>query len=334
MTDSTLTKPAAVETHSRISYMDAIVQGQTEEMHRDERVILMGEDLVIYGDGGVLNAFDHEGRVLNTPISENSFTGIAVGAAMTGLRPIVALSIASFMYLASDQIINQAGKLRYMTGGQMQVPAVFRCTLYHNGALAAQHSDRPYPLFMNAPGLKIIAPSTPSDMKGLMKSAIRDDDPVLIFEDNNLWTSKELVPTDPDFLVPIGKADIKQAGTDITLVTISGCLKPGLAAAKALAEEGISVEVIDPRTLVPLDKETILQSVAKTGRLVVVDNANRTCNAAAEIAATVAEEGFESLRKPILRLSTPDVHIPFSPALEKALYPTKESIMAGIRRLV
>ena len=334
MTDSTLTKPAAVETHSRISYMDAIVSAQIEEMQRDKRVILMGEDLVVYGDGGVLEAFGKEGRVINTPISENSFTGMAVGAAMTGIRPVVALSIASFMYLASDQIINQAGKLRYMTGGQMQVPAVFRCTLYHNGALAAQHSDRPYPLFMNAPGLKIIAPSTPSDMKGLMKSAIRDDDPVLIFEDNNLWTSKELVPTDPDFLVPIGKADIKQAGTDITLVTISGCLKPGLAAAKALAEEGISVEVIDPRTLVPLDKETILQSVAKTGRLVVVDNANRTCNAAAEIAATVAEEGFESLRKPILRLSTPDVHIPFSPALEKALYPTKESIMAGIRRLV
>ena len=334
MTDSTLTTPAAVETHSRISYMDAIVSAQIEEMQRDKRVILMGEDLVVYGDGGVLEAFGKEGRVINTPISENSFTGMAVGAAMTGIRPVVALSIASFMYLASDQIITQAGKLRYMTGGQMQVPAVFRCTLYHNGALAAQHSDRPYPMFMNAPGLKIIAPSTPSDMKGLMKSAIRDDDPVLIFEDNNLWTSKELVPTDPDFLVPIGKADIKQAGTDITLVTISGCLKPGLAAAKALAEEGISVEVIDPRTLVPLDKETILQSVAKTGRLVVVDNANRTCNAAAEIAATVAEEGFESLRKPILRLSTPDVHIPFSPALEKALYPTKESIMAGIRRLV
>ena len=325
---------AQAETHTRISYMDAIVQSQIEEMQRDKRVILMGEDLMVYGDGGILEAFGKEGRVLNTPISENSFTGMAVGAAMTGLRPVVALSIASFMYLASDQIINQAGKLRYMTGGQMQVPAVFRCTLYHNGALAAQHSDRPYPLFMNAPGLKIIAPSTPADMKGLMKSAIRDNDPVIMFEDNNLWTSKELVPTNPDVLVPIGKADIKQTGTDVTLVTISGCLKPGLAAAKALAAEGISVEVVDPRTLVPLDKETIMQSVAKTGRLVVVDNANRTCNAAAEIAATVAEEGFESLKKPILRLSTPDVHIPFSPVLEKSLYPTKDSIMTAIRKLV
>lgn len=334
MATTELKTPTHTETHTRISYMDAIVSAQIEEMHRDERVILMGEDLVVYGDGGVLEAFGQQGRVINTPISENSFTGMAVGAAMTGLRPVVALSIASFMYLASDQIINQAGKLRYMTGGQMQVPAVFRCTLYHNGGLAAQHSDRPYPLFMNAPGLKIIAPATPSDMKGLMKSAIRDNDPVLIFEDNNLWTSKESVPTDPDYLVPIGKADIKREGTDLTLVTISGCLKPGLAAAKALALEGISVEVVDPRTLVPLDKDTIMQSVAKTGRLVVVDNANRTCNAAAEIAATVAEEGFESLKKPIRRLSTPDVHIPFSPVLEKTLYPTKESIMAAIRELV
>ena len=325
---------AQAETHTRISYMDAIVQSQIEEMRRDKRVILMGEDLVVYGDGGILEAFGKEGRVLNTPISENSFTGMAVGAAMTGLRPVVALSIASFMYLASDQIINQAGKLHFMTGCQMQVPAVFRCTTFHDSFIAAQHSDRPYPMFMNAPGLKIIAPTTPADMKGMLKSAIRDNDPVVVFEDKNLWTVKGDVSTDPDHLVPIGKADIKKTGSDVTLVAISGCRLEAMKAAEALEDEGISVEVIDPRTLVPLDKETIINSVAKTGRLVIVDSANRTCNAAAEIAAIVAEEAFESLKKPIQRLSTPDVHIPFSPALETQLYPSKASIMAAVKKIL
>jgi acetoin:2,6-dichlorophenolindophenol oxidoreductase subunit beta len=317
----------------RMSYMDAIVQAQIEEMERDERVILMGEDLAIYGDGKVLSKFGAK-RVWSTPISETSFSGMGVGAAMTGLRPIVALSIASFMYLASDPIINQAGKLHYMTGGQMRVPVVFRCSLYHDKSIAAQHSDRPYPLFMNAPGLKIIAPTTPSDMKGLLKAAIRDDDPVVVFEDSTLWTSKDEVSTDPEVLVPIGKADIKHAGSDVTIVAIAGCIKPAVAAAKELKAQGVSADVLDPRTLVPLDKDAILRSVAKTGRLVVVDNANRTCNAAAEIAAMVAEEGFAYLRKPIQRLATPDVHIPFSPVLEKLLYPSKETIIAAVKRVL
>lgn len=321
------------QSHKKINFMDAIVQAEIEELQRDERVIMMGEDLAIYGGAAMYSAVDKR-RLLSMPISENSFCGLAVGAAMTGLRPIVDLTIASFMYLASDQIINQAGKLRYMTGGQMQVPVVFRCSMWHDSSIAAQHSDRPYPMFMNAPGIKVIAPSTPADMKGLLKSAVRDNDPVVIFEDNGVWPTKELVSTDPDFLIPIGKADIKRAGSDVTIVSISGCLLAALKAADALAEEGISAEVIDPRTLVPLDKECIINSVAKTGRLVVVDSANRTCNAAAEIAATVAEEGFESLKQPILRLSTPDVHIPFSPALEKPLYPNKESIVAAVKQLL
>lgn len=325
--------PMSIKTRQRMSYMEAIVQAQVEEMQRDARVILLGEDVAVYGDGKVLSTFGSL-RVWNTPISENSFSGMAVGAAMTGLRPIVALSIASFMYLASDQIINQAGKLHFMTGGQMKVPAVFRCSLYYNSSIAAQHSDRPYPMFMNAPGLKLIAPTTPADMKGLLKSAIRDDDPVVVFEDSTLWASKDEVSTDPEHLVPIGKADIKHEGSDVTVVAIAGCMKPALAAAQALEAEGLSVEVVDPRTLVPLDKDSIIRSVAKTGRLVVVDNANRTCNAAAEIAATVAEEAFEYLKKPIRRLSTPDVHIPFSPVLEKPLYPSKETIMAAVRSLV
>ncbi len=180
---STVIEPPA--TSVRMSYLDAIVHAQVEEMERDDRVILMGENLEIYGDGLVIESFG-ERRVWSTPISENSFAGMGVGAAMTGLRPIVALSIASFMYLPSDQIINQAAKLHYMTGGQMRVPAVFRCSLYYNSSIAAQHSDRPYPMFMNAPGLKIIAPTCPADMKGLLKSAIRDDDPVVVFEDSTL----------------------------------------------------------------------------------------------------------------------------------------------------
>jgi len=325
--------PVPAPNHRRISYKEAIVQAQIEEMQRDESVILIGEDLAVYGDGKVLTTFGPR-RVWSTPISENSFSGMAVGAAMTGLRPIVSLSIASFMYLASDQIINQAGKLRYMTGGQMKVPTVFRCTMYYNSSIAAQHSDRPYPMYMNAPGLKIIAPTTAADMKGLLKAAIRDDDPVVVFEDTSLWTAKEDVSTDTDCLVPIGKADIKHRGSDVTVVAIAGCMRPALAAARTLMEQGISLEVIDPRTLVPLDKDAILESVAKTGRLVLVDNANRTCNAAAEIAAIVAEEGFESLRKPIQRLSMPDVHIPFSPALEKPLYPSKDGIIAAVKRLL
>jgi len=318
---------------ARISYIEAIVQAQIEEMQRDERVILIGEDLAIYGDGKVLKAFGNH-RVWNAPISENSFCGLAVGAAMTQMRPVVNLTIASFMYLACDQIINQAGKLHYMTGGQMKIPAVFRCTMYYNGSIAAQHSDRCYPMFMNAPGLKIIAPTSPADMKGMLKSAIRDDDPVVVFEDSTLWTVKEDVPTDLDALVPIGQGVVKHEGTDVTIVAIAGAMKAALAAAKELKAEGVSVEVVDPRTLVPLDTDIILRSVAKTGRLIVVDNANRTCNAAAEVAATVAEEGFEYLRKPIARLSTPDVHIPFSPVLEKPLYPGKDTIIAAVRRVL
>jgi len=187
---------------------------------------------------------------------------------------------------------------------------------------------------MNAPGLKVLAPSTPSDAKGLLKSAIRDNDPVVIFEDSSLWSNKEPVSTDPDYLIPIGKADIKKAGTDVTLVSISGCLPHAMAAANALEEEGVSVEVLDPRTLVPLDKEAIIQSVAKTGRLVIADFANRTCNAASEIAAIVAEEAFDSLKKPIQRVTTPDVHIPFSPIMEKPLYPNKDSITAAIKAIL
>lgn len=318
---------------TRMSYLDALVQAQIEEMERDERVIMMGEDIAVYGGGKLVERFDSR-RIWSMPISETSFTGAAIGAAITGLRPIVDLSIASFMYLASDPIINQAAKLRYMTGGHVRVPVVFRCCMYYGASLAAQHSDRPYPMFLNVPGLKIISPTTPADMKGLMKSAVRDDDPVLVFEDTKLWPLKGEVPCDPEQLVPIGQADVKLSGSDVTVVAIGGAMRQAQDAAEELAAEGIAVELIDPRTLKPLDIDTIAASLAKTGRLVLVENAHRIANLSAEIAATIAEEAFESLRKPIRRLCVPDVHIPFSPALEEGLYPGRAQIVATVKELL
>lgn len=316
-----------------LTYLNAIVEAQREEMLRDERVILIGENIDIYGGSSLFDTFD-EKRLRNVPISENSFTGMGVGAALTGLRPIVDLTIASFVYLASDQIINQAAKLRYMTGGQLSVPIVFRACTYYNICNAAQHSDRPYPFFMNVPGLKIVAPATPRDMKGLLKAAVRDDDPVLVFEDSNLWTKKEPVPDDPDFLVPIGKADVKRIGSDITLVSIAGCLPRVMLAADALQADGISAEVIDLRTLVPLDGETLLTSLAKTGRVVIADNSHRVGSVASEVSAVLSEEGFQYLRAPVRRVTTPAVQIPYSAALERPLYPNKERIVAAAKSLL
>jgi pyruvate/2-oxoglutarate/acetoin dehydrogenase E1 component len=319
--------------HVRMSYLDAVVAAQVEEMERDPRVIMMGEDIAIYGSGDLVERFGPT-RVWAMPISETSFTGVGIGAAVAGLRPIVDLNIASFMYLASDQIINQAAKLRYMTGGQIRVPVVFRCCMYYGVSVAAQHSDRSYPFFMNVPGLKIISPTSPQDAKGLLKAAVRDDDPVLFFEDIKLWTVKDEVPTDPNYVLPIGKADIKRVGKDVTIVAIAGSMRAAIEAADSLQKEGVSVELVDPRTLKPLDMETIIRSVAKTGRLVLVECAHRMANVSAEIAASVCEQAFDCLRGPIQRLSAPDVHVPFSPVLEKTLFPQKEQIVAAVKRLL
>lgn len=317
----------------KLSYLQAIIEAQREEMRRDERVILMGEDIAVYGAQTLFDEFDGK-RLRNTPISENSFTGVGVGAALTGLRPIVDLTIASFVYLASDQIINQAAKLRFMTGGQLKVPIVVRTSTFYNNRTAAQHADRPYPLFMNVPGLKVVAPATASDAKGLLKAAIRDDDPVIMFEDINLWAKKEEVPCDEDFLVPIGKADVKRIGSDVTIVSVAGCLPAVLAAADALGKDGVSVEVVDLRTIVPMDKDMILASVAKTGRLVIVDNSHKVGSVASEVAAVVSEEGFDSLRKPIQRVATPSIHIPYNQGLEKQLYPTRDRIVGAVRAIM
>ena len=315
------------------TYLDAIVEAQIEEMERDSRVIMMGEDIAIYGSGDLIERFGKD-RIWAMPISELSFSGVGIGAAIRGLRPIVDLSIASFMYLASDQIVNQAAKLRYMTGGRLNVPIVFRVCMYYGVSIAAQHSDRPYPLFMNVPGLKIISPTGPADVKGLLKAAIRDDDPVLFFDDMRLWTQKEEVSLDPERLVPIGKAAVKKHGSDITMVAIGGAIRPAMEAVAMLEKDGISTEVIDPRTLKPLDMGAILESVAKTGRLILIENAHRIANASSEIAASVAEFGFGSLKRPIVRLTAPDVHVPFSPQLERLMYPDKDQIASAVRKLL
>lgn len=320
----------------RLNYLAAIREAQLEEMRRDENVIVLGED-VEAGVFGTTTGFVEEfgkSRVRNTPLSEAGFCGAAVGAAMTGLRPIVDLTIAAFLYVAMDQIVSQAAKTRYMFGGQPRIPVVYRGAMFYGGSDAAHHSDRPYPMFMNVPGLKLIAPSSPTDCKGLLKAAIRDDDPVICFEDKTLWGSREEVPSDPEFTIPLGEAAVVREGSDATMVAIAGAVPPALRAAEALAADGVEVEVVDPRTLAPLDWPTILGSVAKTGRLLVVDPAHRTCSAASEIVATAAVELFESLQVPPRRLAAPDVHIPFSPALEKPLFPDAAGIEAELRELV
>lgn len=317
-----------------ITYLEAVYEAQHEEMQRDERVFIIGEDIETSFFGttsGFLEEFGAK-RVRNTPLSENGFIGAAAGAALVGARPIVDVTIASFLYVAMDQLISIASKATYMYGGQARVPLVIRASMFYGGNNAAQHSDRPHPVFMNIPGFKIIAPSTPVDMKGLLKSAVRDDDPVISFEDGTLWGSRGPVPEDGDLLVPIGQADVKRQGTDVTVVAIAGTVPQALAAASELEGDGISVEVVDPRTLVPLDTAAILGSVEKTGRLVVADPAHRTCSAASEIAAVVAEDGFWSLKAPIQRVTTPPVHVPFSPALEPQMYPTKDKIVQAVRR--
>ena len=328
---------------SVMSFLGAIGAAQKEAMDADERVIIIGEDVEanVYGTTGGGKTRQETGdfvqmygrnRIRNTPISEEGIVGAAAGAAMTGLRPIVDLSYSSFLYMAMDQLVNQVAKNRYMFGGQASMPAVFRSAMFYGLNTGAHHSDRPYPMFMNVPGLKIMVPSTPSDAKGLLRTAIDLNDPVLTFEACILWGLKEEVQDD-EYWIPFGVARTHREGTDVTIVAISSSVQEALAAANELAEKGISVEVIDPRTLVPLDKQAILNSVAKTGRLVVVEPAHRTCGAAGEISAIVAEEVFDSLKAPIVRLTAPDMQIPFSPALEKQMYPNKQQIIDAVIRV-
>lgn len=326
-----------------MSYLGAIGAAQREALEADERVILIGEDVEanVYGTTGASKSRKDKGdflhmfgpeRIRNTPISEEIIVGAAAGAAMTGLRPIVDLSYSNFLYLAMDQFVNQIAKNRYMFGGQASLPAVFRSAMFYGLSAGAHHADRPYPMFMNVPGLKIMVPASASDAKGLLREAVDMDDPVLSFEACILWGAKEEVDEN-EYRIPFGKARTVRSGTDVTVVAISSAVRESLRAAEVLEGEGVSVEVIDPRTLVPLDVDAILESVARTGRLVVADPAHRTCGAAAEISAIVSEAIFDELEAPIVRVTTPDMQIPFSPALEREFYPHAESIAAAVRKV-
>jgi len=315
----------------QVTFAEAMNQAIREEMRRDPRVFIMGESIRggIYGvTGGLSQEFGNE-RVLDTPLSETAFMGAAIGAAAVGMRPIVR-SLTAFMWVAMDQFVNQAAKMKYMFGGQATLPATYLCGITYGNNIAAHHTDRPYPMYMNMPGFKIVLPSTPADAKGLLKTAIRDDDVTLFFEDNTIAGLRGEVPEE-DSTIPYGLADVKRPGGDVTIVALGGMVPRALTAADRLAGEGINAEVVDPRSLVPLDKETILTSVAKTGRLVVVDPAHKTCSAASEIAAMVAQEGFWSLQAPIQRVCSLMVHFPYSVALEKLVFPNEDKIVSAVK---
>jgi len=320
---------------SEIYFTQAINQALFEEMERDPLTFVMGEDVVLGAFGATRGLIDKFGakRVRNTPIAEAGFVGAAVGAAMAGTRPICEVEFASFFYCAFDQVCNQAAKLRYMSGGQAKMPITFRAVYGAMGGAAAQHSETVYAQFLSVAGLKLVVPSGPADMKGLLKSAIRDDDPVIVFEHGALGRTKEDVP-DGDYLVPLGKAAVKREGSDVTLIAIGAMVPKAMKVAEKLAKQKISVEVIDPRTLVPLDEETILNSVAKTNRVVIADEGHLRGGAAADIAAIIAEKAFDSLDAPIKRITALDVPIPFSPPLERAAVPDDAEVEAGVRAAV
>lgn len=308
-----------------------------QQMRVNDKVFLLGEDIGVYGGGfgvttGMLKEFG-KNRVRDTPISELGFTGVAVGAALTGLRPIVEFQFSDFMTLAMDQIVNQAAKIHYMYGGKGNVPLVIRTPGGSGTGAAAQHSQSLEAWLTHVPGLKVIQPATPYDAKGLLIAAIDDPNPVIIFEHKLLYKEKGIVP-EALYKIPIGKADVKRAGNDITIVATSIMVLRALTAAELLAKEGISVEVIDPRTLVPLDEESILQSVKKTGRLLVVHEAVKRSGYGAEIASMVAERGFHTLRAPIKRLGGHAVPIPNNQKLEQAAIPQTADIVQAIRALV
>ncbi len=313
-----------------LSYNAAIIEGIAEEMRADPKIFHMSTEAP--------PALDKEfgmPRVRQTPIAESALTGMAIGAAGAGYRPIVDWRLVTFCFVAMDQIVNQAAKIHYMFGGQKTFPIVFRTSVGGGTRRAAQHSQSPYSMFMQLTGLKLALPSTPADAKGLIKTAIRDNNPVVFFEAGRLGGLEGEVPTG-DVAIPFGKADIKRAGADLTIVALAWMVHEALAAAEELAADGISAEVIDPRTLAPLDIETIRASVCKTGRLVIADEAPPVASAAADIAARVAEDPacFAALKAPIARVCGLEAPIPYSPALEDHVFPGRQRILKAARALL
>lgn len=321
-----------------LTYLEAIRESMSEEMRRDEDVFIMGEDIGVYGGAfgltnGMIEEFGPE-RVRNTPISEAAISGCAVGAAMTGMRPILEIQFSDFVMIAMDNIVNQAAKMRYMFGGKTSVPVVVRLPGGSGAGFAAQHSQSLEAWMAHVPGLKVVQPSNAYDAKGLMKAAIRDNNPVLFYEHKLLYNTKGEVPAE-DYEIPLGQADIKREGSHITIVATAIMVNRALEAAEILAKEGIEVEVIDPRTLVPLDTETILNSVKKTSRVLVVYEAVKRGGYGAEIASMIAESDvFDYLDAPIRRLGGLATPIPYNPTLEKAAVPQVDDIVVECRKLM
>lgn len=321
-----------------ITYRDALNEALREEMLRDKTVFLLGEDIGKYWEGAfkvtknLAKEFGDE-RVRDTPISESAIIGVAAGAAITGMRPVAEIMFGDLTALAMDQIANQAAKLRYMFGGQTKVPMVIRTPFGAGVNIASHHSQSLEAWFMHTSGLKVAMPSTPYDAKGLLKTAIRDDNPVMFFEHKLLYPIKGQVPEE-EYTIPFGVADVKREGKDVTIVATLYMVHKALAAAKELGEQGIEAEVIDPRTVVPLDKKAIINSVKKTGRLVIVSEDCKTAGVSAEIAALVAEEALDYLDAPIKRVAEPDTPIPFSPPLEQFVIPNEKSIIKAVKEIV
>jgi pyruvate/2-oxoglutarate/acetoin dehydrogenase E1 component len=321
----------------QVSYRDALREALLEEMQRDKTVFLLGEDIGRDWEGafkitrGLAKEFGDD-RVRDTPISESAIVGAAVGAAITGMRPVAEIMFGDLTTLAMDQIANQAAKIHYMFGGQAKVPLVIRTPFGGGVNIAAHHSQSLEAWFMHVPGLLVAAPSTPRDAKGLLKKAIRSDTPVLFCEHKLLYPIEGLVP-DEDYTVPFGVADVKREGADVTIVATMFMVHKSLEAAETLEKEGISVEVLDPRTIVPLDKDAIVNSVKKTGRLVVVSEDCKTGGVTAEVAAVVAEDAIDYLDAPIRRVAEPDTPIPFSPPLEAHVLPDENNIAKAVREI-
>ena len=320
-----------------ITLSQAVNEAIAEEMRLDETIFLLGEDVAEAGTpfkilSGLVEEFGTD-RIIDTPISEPGFTGIAVGAAMTGSRPIVDLMFGDFLFLVMDQLCNQAAKTHYMSGGKLNVPMVLRTNLGATRRSAAQHSQSLHALVAHIPGIKVALPSSAYEAKGLLKSAIRDNNPVVIFEDKLMYQDKSEVPEE-EYLIPFGQANIVREGLDITLVGTSSMVQVAEKAADILFKEGISAEVIDPRTIVPLDEETILSSVRKTSRAIVIDEGHQSYGVTAEIASRISEGAFYHLDAPVQRMGAMDVPVPFSPALEDLTVPTPESVAARASALV
>ncbi len=319
-----------------ITFAQAVREALAEEMRRDPTVFIIGEDVAEAGTpfkvlSGLVEEFGPD-RVVDSPISEAGITGLAVGSAMTGLRPVVDIMFGDFITLAMDQIANQAAKVRYMSGGKLAVPLVIRTTMGATRRSAAQHSQSLHAWVSHIPGLKVVLPSTPYDAKGLWKTAIRDNNPVVIFEDKMMYQLKGAVP-EGDYTIPFGHADVKRRGADVTVVATSSMVQVALRAAELLEQDGISAEVIDPRTTVPLDVETLVESAKKTSRCIVVDEGYQRFGVTAEIAAAIGEGAFHYLDAPVTRIGAMDVPVPFSPVLEDLTVPTPEAVVAAARAL-